>query len=90
MTNIIEKSKPTDVHVHIDKAYKVIDEHLPADYTKKVLEKAKDKTLTAGVIRNIRYRVTLYPKTRINILNILLELSLENKKAKEHLAKLVK
>lgn len=89
MTNIQTNGKKNDMHSHIDKAYEIINEHLPTNYTEKVLEKSTDKSLTSGIIRNLRNRVTLYPVSKIDVINILLEVAIEHKKEKERLQELL-
>ncbi len=89
MTNIIQNSNINEVHFNIDKAYEIIEAHLPENYTEEVLKRSSDRTLTKGIIRNLRYRITKYPSTRIPILNIMVEIALEHKREKERLANLV-
>ena len=86
MTNIKEKKNKSDVHSHIDTAYKIIDEHLPANYVALVKEKLSDDTISDGIIRNIKHRVSKYPATRLNVINALVEIALEHKFEKERLA----
>ena len=59
--------------MHIDKAYEIIKNNLPSNYVKKVHAKIQDSDLTDGMIRNLKNRVTKYPKTKINELNALVE-----------------
>ena len=88
MTKIIEKNKQKDVHLHIDKAYAIIGEHCPMNYTEKVMEKMSDPSLTSAIIRNLKHRVTRYPISRIPVLNALVEISLQHKADKEKLSRL--
>lgn len=91
MTNIIKENKKKDMHLHIDKAYKIIENNLPSNYVDKVLNKLKgDATLTAGIIRNMKARVTEYPNTRINVLNALVEVAKEYQKDIKQLENLTK
>lgn len=85
MTNITENKQKTDVQMHIDKAYKIIENNLPSNYVKLVQEKLEDPDLSSGIIRNLKNRVTKYPKTKINVLNALVEVANEYQ---EHLRKL--
>ncbi|MCA1966958.1 MAG: hypothetical protein LDL23_09945 [Flavobacterium sp.] len=71
--------------MHIDKAYKIIENNLPSNYVKLVQEKLEDPDLSSGIIRNLKNRVTKYPKTKINVLNALVEVANEYQ---EHLRKL--
>ncbi len=77
MTNITENKQKQDVHMHIDKAYEIIKNNLPSNYVKKVHAKIQDPDLTDGMIRNLKNRVTKYPKTKINVLNALVEVANE-------------
>lgn len=85
MTNITEIKQKTDVQMHIDKAYKIIENNLPSNYVKLVQEKLGEPDLSSGIIRNLKNRVTKYPKTKINVLNALVEVANEYQ---EHLKKL--
>ena len=85
MTNITENKQKTDVQMHIDKAYKIIENNLPSNYVKLVQEKLEEPDLSSGIIRNLKNRVTKYPKTKINVLNALVEVANEYQ---EHLKKL--
>lgn len=67
------------MQLHIDNAYKIIDGWLPSNYVNKVLDKLNDKTLTSGIVRNIKNRITEYPKTRLEVLNALVEVAKEHK-----------
>ena len=86
MTNIKEKTNKTDVQTHIDAAYVIIGAHLPANYVQLVHEKLNDSSLTDGIIRNIKHRVSKYPATRLNVINALVEISLAHKEEKAKLA----
>lgn len=77
MTNITDFKQKTDVQMHIDKAYEIIKNNLPSNYVKKVHAKINDPELTDGIIRNLKNRVTKYPKTKINVLNALVEVANE-------------
>lgn len=89
MTKIIEKSKQIDVHLHIDKAYKIISDGLPTDYVEKVRAKLpNEKGLTPGIVRNLKSRITLYPKSRINVLTAIVEVAKEYQAELEKLEKL--
>jgi hypothetical protein len=68
--------------LHIEKAYKIIDEHLPFSYTNLVIAKLPvESGVTSGMIRNVKKRAT----ERIDILNAMVEVALENKALKEKL-----
>ena len=75
-----------DMDIHIEKAYQIIDKHLPFNYTKAVLAKfPQDAGVTSGMIRNVKKRAT---KTRIDILNAMVEVALENKNLLENFREL--
>jgi uncharacterized protein YktB (UPF0637 family) len=88
MTNITENKTKTDVQMHIDKAYEIIKNNLPSNYVKKVHAKIQDPELTDGMIRNLKNRVTKYPKTKINVLNALVEVAHEYQEDLNNLQKL--
>lgn len=90
MTNIIENKQKTDVQIHIDKAYKIIENNLPSNYVKKVHSKINDPDLSDGMIRNLKNRVTKYPKTKINVLNALVEVANEYQADLKNLENLTK
>jgi hypothetical protein len=80
MAKIIEKNKKkrnADMHLHIDRAYDLLKDRLPENYVTRVLQKCNDKTLTSGIVRNIKLRITKYPSSRIAVLNALVELANE-------------
>jgi hypothetical protein len=77
MTKITLLANKKDVHTHIDKAYEIIKDNLPSNYVKLVREKINDDDLSDSMIRNIKNRVVEYPKTRINVLNALVEVAYE-------------
>lgn len=86
MTNIIEKNKNKDVHLHIDIAYQQIENNLPIGYVDKVLQKLKhDPTISKGIIRNVKNRISQYPLSRIPVLNALVEVAQEYQKELETL-----
>jgi hypothetical protein len=77
MTNILNNTKGKDVQLHITKAYKIIDEYLPFNYVEQVLRKLpKDSSITKSIIRNVKKKHT----TRIDVINAMVEVALENKK----------
>ena len=91
MTNIAQKNTKQSMQLHIDKAYDIIKDSLPDNYANRVLEKLKDDTtLTTGIVRNIKKRITSYPSSRINVLNALVEVAKEYQKELELLKDNVK
>ena len=75
MTNIIENKKQSDVQTHINSAYQIIDEYLPRNYVDRVLEKLKENPPSKGVIRNVKAKLNI----RLEILNAMVEVALEDK-----------
>lgn len=89
MTKIIENNNITAVHSHIDEAYSIISKGINKDYVNLVLPKfTEDASISSGIIRNIKNRVTPYPKTRINVLIALVEVAKEYQLQLEKLKKL--
>lgn len=73
------------MEIHIEKAYKIIDKHLPFNYTNLVMAKLpKELGVTSGMIRNVKKGAT----KRIDILNAMVEVALENKKLLENFKEL--
>ena len=87
MTNIKEKSKNNDVQLHIDKAFKIIEEHLPVSYVPEVLQKLPvDTEITPSIIRNIRIKKAKGFKTKyLCVVNAMVEIALEYKTQKDKL-----
>ena len=86
MTNIKENNKRKDMHLHINKAYDIINENLPTYYVSKVLEKLpKNTSITSGVIRNVRNRTNKNLENRIDVINLLVEVAKDNMKEKQKL-----
>ena len=82
MTVLPINTTSQDMDLHIEKAYKIIDEHLPFNYTSLVIAKLpKELGVTSGMIRNTKKRAT----ERIDIINAMVEVALENKALKEKL-----
>ena len=91
MTKIKEFNNKTDVHLHIDKAYKIIEGKLPPEYVEKVFQKiTNDRSLTSSIIRNIKNRTTTYPQSRVNVINALVEIANEYQADLENLKELTK
>jgi hypothetical protein len=85
MTNIANKTKGKDVQLHIDKAYKIIDEYLPFNYVDDVLKKLpKGNTITKSIIRNVKKKHS----SRLDVLNAMVEVALDNKKQMAKLKRL--
>ncbi len=83
MTNILNKKPVKKVQSHIQKAYALLDEHLPYEYANEVVrELAKMKVkVSAGTVRNVRSGKT----SRLDVLNALLIVAKKNKTLKEKL-----
>ncbi|OYX86768.1 MAG: hypothetical protein B7Y83_00070 [Flavobacteriales bacterium 32-34-25] len=85
MTNITTNINNDDVQTHIDKAHELIDKYLPTAYVDEVLKKLPEgHNITKGMIRNVRAKLN----NRLEILNALVEVALENKSKIETLIKL--
>jgi hypothetical protein len=87
MTNIKKKTKGKDMQLHIDKAFEIIEEHLPQEYVNKVMSKFPKKDITRGIIRNVRNK-TGKLENKIEVINALVEVALEHKAEKEKLLQL--
>jgi hypothetical protein len=87
MTNIINNNKQDDMQLHIQKAYDIIDQYLPTIYVNEVIEKfPKGSRITKGMIRNVKNKLN----ARLDILNAMVEVALENKRLQEKLKKTLK
>jgi hypothetical protein len=85
MTKITKNNTSKNMQLHIDKAYEIIDAHLPFHYTDAVQAKLpKDSGITSGMIRNVKKKLT----KRIDILNAMVEVALENKNLEENFKEL--
>lgn len=79
MTKINKNNQPRDMHTHTAKAYAVVDQFLPNVYVALVQEKFEKKFKTkvsASMIRNVKNKTNY----RNDILLVLVEVALENKK----------
>ena len=77
MTNITNKTKGKDVQLHIAKAYEIIDEYLPFNYVEDVLKKLpKGNSVTKSIIRNVKKKHS----SRLDVLNAMVEVALDNKR----------
>jgi hypothetical protein len=82
MTNIIINNKQKDMQLHIDKARLIIAEFLPSEYVEKVLAKLpKDSNISKGTVRNVKNNLS----NRLDVLNAMVEVALENKALQEKL-----
>ena len=90
MTNIIQKDKQKDVHLHIDKAYEIIEKGMPSDYAVKVKSLIGNSSIPESTIRNIKNRTSQWPTKRLNILNALVVVAKEFQKEVDALEDLVK
>lgn len=85
MTNITNNTKGKDVQIHIAKAYKIIDEYLPFNYVDDVLKKLpKGNSITKNIIRNVKKKNS----SRLDVLNAMVEVALDNKRQMAKLKKL--
>jgi hypothetical protein len=82
MTNIIINNKQKDMDVHIQKARLIIAKYIPSEYVDKVLEKLPaDSKVSKGTIRNVKNNLS----NRLDVLNAMVEVALENKALQEKL-----
>jgi hypothetical protein len=89
MNKIQDKEKLTDVQMHIEKAYQIIDKHLPVGYVEKVFEKLpKNTKVTINIIQNIRQRKQK-ASTNLEVFNAIVEVAIENKNNLDSLKKLI-
>lgn len=85
MTNIRKNTTSKNVHSHIEKAYVIINEWLPREYVADVLAKLPiQKKVSRYTLHNVRQRKVL----KIEVINAMVEVALENKKQIEKLEKL--
>ncbi|HRZ32842.1 MAG TPA: hypothetical protein P5188_11075 [Flavobacterium sp.] len=85
MAKNVTQPKKLDMQSHIDNAYKIINEFLPETYLARVRKKLPQSVdVSDGTIRNVRQK-TLKAHSQIEVLNALVEVALENKKAIEQL-----
>jgi hypothetical protein len=85
MTNITNNNQGDDVQLHIVKAYKIIDEYLPFNYVDDVLKKLpKGNSITKNIIRNVKKKNS----SRLDVLNAMVEVALDNKRQMAKLKKL--
>jgi hypothetical protein len=85
MTNITINNKAGNVQLHIEKAYIIIDKYLPVNYVDSVLAKLpQDTDVSKGIIRNAKKKLS----KRIDVINALVEVALDNKKLIDELERL--
>jgi hypothetical protein len=87
MTKIKEKKEKQDVQLHIAKAFVIINEHLPEHYVQEVRKKLPE--VSSGIIRNVKNKTNEITENRLNVINALVEVALDNKKEKEKLQSLI-
>lgn len=86
MKGLLKKNNLTDVQIHIDKAFKIIDEYLPEYYVDEVLKKlTKNPEISRTLIYNVRKKMS----KRLDIINAMVEVALEHKKLQQRLIKQV-
>jgi hypothetical protein len=70
------------MQTHIEKAHKLIDKYLPTNYVKEVLKKLPENNeISKSMIRNVRKKLS----SRLDILNAMVEVALENKDLEDKL-----
>lgn len=87
MSKVIKKNGLKNVHLHIDKAYKVIEGSLPRNYVELTKEKLPEalKSTSGQNIRNVKNRFTKYPISRLYILVALVEVAKDYQRAAKSL-----
>jgi hypothetical protein len=81
MAKNVKQTKKSNMQSHIDAAYETINNYLPSKYLERVREKlSQDIVVSDGTIRNIRNKFNK-PDGKIEVLNALVEVALDNKKA---------
>lgn len=89
MNKIQDKKNLTDVQIHIEKAYQIIDAHLPVGYVEKVFEKLpKDTKVTINIIQNVRQRKQK-ASSNLEVFNAIVEVAIDNKNNVDSLKKLI-
>lgn len=80
MTNISNIKHTSNMQSHIDKAYDIIEEHLPVNYRAKAEELLKEKGIevSRGTIKNVRLRYSV----RLDVLEVLLMIAKESQQNK--------
>lgn len=94
MTILREKNKTSNVHLHTEKAYALLDAFLPSHYVELVQERFKIKypekaVPSSGTLRNVKNRVNKSSERRIDIINVMVEIAADNKKACNDLEKAI-
>lgn len=83
MQTTTKNTNANDMQLHIDKAYLIIDEYLPEVYIASVRSRLpKNTEVTDRVMYDVRSKRS---KNRIDVLNAMVEVALENKKHIESL-----
>jgi hypothetical protein len=76
-----------DVQLHIDKAYKIIEQYLPVNYVIEVRAKLpKGCVVSNTAIYNVRKKMS----KRVDVLNAMVEVALMYKKLDDKLKKTIK
>lgn len=89
MNNLPRKKNLTDMQVHIDKAFTIIDKHLPVGYVDKVIEKlGNDPKVNKTIIQNVRQKKQK-ASSNLEVFNAIVEVAVENKKHQQYLKKLL-
>jgi hypothetical protein len=85
MAKLIINNTSESMELHIQKAYDIIDKHLPFHYTDLVLAKLPTNSgITSGIVRNVKKKLS----KRIDVLNAMVEVALDNKKLEENFKEL--
>ena len=95
MSNVVENKTQSNMHSHIDKAFKIIEEYLPSTYKGLVLDKMRQSKIKEEDLPSLRTILNVKNKcngyyNQVNIIKALVEVSLDNKVKHENLKELLK
>lgn len=89
MTNVNKKAPPIDMQLHIESAFKIIEEHLPYQYVPKVISKLRDSeviNVSGATIRRIKTKGPVKPYN-LPVITALLEVAKENQALSDNIAR---
>ncbi len=83
MKDLHKDTTKEEIQIYIEKAFEVINEHIPEDYVTKVLELLPNKTnVTKTIIQNVRRR-RQKPERRLEIFMALYQVCVNERILKE-------
>lgn len=90
MKDLHKHTTNDDIQMYIDKAFEVINEHVPEDYVVKVFELLPKKTkVTKTIIQNVRRR-RQKPERRLEVFMALYQVCVNERLLKEKFIKSLK